>query len=116
MIPSSKSSSYVLAAARQALDKHGRFWLGNVTKVESEFYELGILTEEERYASIDIALMEIGPKDRMGPRSPNDISVHPPFTGAPLYAFCWASAHFAKRMYIKFALISGSGPSQLVIY
>jgi hypothetical protein len=76
----------------------------------------GLLTEEERYASIDIALLEICPSDRLGPQPPGDISSHPPFHGQRLYAFCWTSEHFAKQMYIKFALISGSGPTQLVLY
>lgn len=116
MIPSSQSSAGAVKSARRALDEHGRFWLGNVTKVEKEFYELGLLTKEERYASVDIALQEIGPDDRLGPQPPDDVSSHPPFKGLRLYAFCWTSAHFTKSMYIKFALVSGSGPTKLVLY
>jgi hypothetical protein len=116
MIPSSQSSAKAVESARRALDEHGRFWLGNVAKVENEFYTLGLITKEERYASVDIALQEICPGDRLGPQPPDDTSSHPPFRGLRLYAFCWASAHFAKRMYVKFALIDGSGPTKLVLY
>lgn len=116
MIPSSQGSAVAVGSARKALDLHGRFWLGNVSKVEAEFYELGLLTPEERYVNVDIDLQEIGAEDRLGPQPPDDVSSHPPFRGQRLYAFCWASPHFQKTMYLKFALLSGSGLTKLLLY
>jgi len=116
MIPSGKNSKDALDHARVALDEYERFWLGNIAKVEAELYQLGLLSEDERYIAIDIALQEIGPADRLGPQPPGDIANHPPFHGEHLYAFCWASSHFGKQMYLKFALITGSGPVKLALY
>jgi hypothetical protein len=67
MISSERDSKEALACARKALEEHDRFWLGNVSKMEAEFYELGLLTEEERYMAIDIALIEIVSGNRKGP-------------------------------------------------
>lgn len=66
---------------------------------------------------IDIALQEITYADRCGPPHPNDISSHPPFWGQHLYAFKWASAHFQRKMYMKFALVEGMhGKEAIAIY
>jgi hypothetical protein len=117
MIPSLQSSESAIALARRALDDHnGRFWHGHATGVDADFYELGLLEDGERYVALDIALQEIGSGDRMGPQPPNDFSSHPPFIRERLYAFCWRSANFGKEMYMKFALVSGNGPTKLVLY
>jgi len=52
MIPFNQESADAIARAKCALDNHGRFWLGNPGKVEAEFYELGLLTEGERYVAL----------------------------------------------------------------
>jgi hypothetical protein len=117
MIPSERGSNEAIVAAQKALaDYAGRFWPGNPGKLELEFYELDLLKDSEQFMALDIILDEIMPGDRVGPPPPNDVSTHPPFPGFPLYAFCWSSAHFGKRMYFKFALISGSGKTRLAVY
>ena len=116
MISSERGSQEALACARKALEEHDRFWLGNVPKMEAEFYELGLLTEEERYMAIDIALIEIVPGDRKGPVAPHDRASHGPFFGEKLYAFKWQSQQLKKLMYLKFALPSDPPPEKLAVY
>jgi hypothetical protein len=117
MIPSLKRGSQAaIEAAKEALERYSRFWLGNPGKVESELYELGLLSDGERYMAIDIALQEISPACRLGPEPPHDLSSHPPFYRQSLYAFRWDSGHFGKMMYLKFALVSGSGGTRLALY
>jgi hypothetical protein len=115
MILSPQGSAEAIAAAKRSLENYGRFWFGNL-KVESDFYDLGLVTEQERYMAVDIALQEIGPHDRSGPEPPNNVSSGPPFHKRYLYAFCWKSKEFAKLMYFKFAVIPGSGKSRLAVY
>src|ERR1035438_7330581 len=83
MILSVQSSEEAIAAAKRALDHHKQFWFGSV-KVESEFYDLGIMTKEERLMAVDIALLEITAQDRLGPEPPGNVS-HPssPFPTQP---------------------------------
>jgi hypothetical protein len=116
MIPSDQESGQALAWAREALDENGRFWLGNLTKMERELYELDLLTEDERYVAIDIVLTEIGPENRKGPAPPDDHACHGPFLGEKLYAFKWRSKHFQKLMYFKFAIVSSPPPEKLAVY
>ena len=68
MIPSVQlDSRSAIEAAKCALKQHkGRFCFGN-EKAESGFYELGLLTTEERQMAVDIALDEIAPDCRLGP-------------------------------------------------
>lgn len=93
------SSQDAISAARAALRKNDDFRYGS-TKLEAEFMELGLLTVADRYAAVDSALAEIGPKDRIGPQSPNNISV-PPYSGEMLYAFNWKSSDFGSIYYIS---------------
>jgi hypothetical protein len=117
MIPSNQESVDAIIGARRALSAYrGNFWFGNLAKVEREFNELDLLTRSERFMALDIALGEITPADRLGPEPPNDFSVHPPFHNEKLYAFCWYSKEFKRRMYLKFALAAGCRPSKLVLY
>lgn len=113
MIPSRQESVEVICRAKQALEDHKRFWFGNVGKVELEFFELDLLEDDERFVAVDMALGEIAPEDRDGPHPPDNVASHPPFAGFPMYAFCWNSKHLARRMYLKFALIPGSGKTQM---
>jgi hypothetical protein len=116
MIPCDQESVDALDKARKALDDHGRFWFGNETKVEAEFYVLDLLTPEERYIAVDMALTEVTCKDREGPDSPNDRSAHGPFKGLKLFAFRWKSLEHGKIMYIKFGLPCDPLPVKLALY
>jgi hypothetical protein len=111
MIPSIKlDSASAIKTARAALEENRRFLLGN-EKVETEFYDQDLLTREDRYMAVEVALQEISPICRLGPQPPNDISY-----GKQLYAFCWESAEFNKRMYFKFALSCDAGRTHLYVY
>lgn len=74
MIPSVQlDSSAAIRLARGALAERDRFLFGN-EKLESEFYALDLLSAEERYMAIDVALQEISPACRRGPQPPNDVA------------------------------------------
>jgi hypothetical protein len=107
------SSQDAIAAARAALQEKDDFLFGN-TKLEAEFMELGLLTVAERYAAVDCALSEIGPKDRLGPQAPNNISL-PPYAGEVLYAFNWKSSDLGS-IYFKFCLAGASRLELLVLH
>ena len=104
----------MLLSARDSLDKRKDFGYGN-TKVDGEFYTLGLLTKAERVAALREALSQIKPRHRRGPAPPDNIStgVH---GGNLLYAFSWNSR--AKgRMYFKFCLAATrEGVDLLVLY
>jgi hypothetical protein len=115
MIPSLQlDSRSAIRLAKAALAECGRFWLGNA-KIESEFYDLDLLTPEERYMAIDVALQEISPACRRGPQPPKDIAKGV-FQGNCLYAFCWHSQEFKREIYFKFALSKDAGRTHLVVY
>ena len=115
MIPSATESAHAIASARAALERYGRFLFGNA-KLEGELYDLGLLTNGERYMAIDLALQEICASDRRGPSPPNDIVSHAPYRNHRLYAFRWASPHLGKLMYFKFSLAQGSRGEGLVVF
>jgi hypothetical protein len=117
MIPCHQESSSALEGAKRALEVYrGRFWLGNISKVEQEFFRLDLLDEEERFMALDIALQEITPDDRCGPPPSNDRSSHGPFKDCKLFAFKWHSSQFGKEMYFKFGLPIDSGEARLAVY
>ena len=107
-------SEKMLAAARKALDDKEDFRYGNL-KLEDEFYQLGLLTKQQRFIAVDCALCEIKPEDRCGPNTPGNISF-PPYPGKTLFAFRWRSSDFKKIMYIKFCLSGTAGLELLVLY
>lgn len=108
-------SAAILAAARRAISERGSFRFGNPAKLENEFYELGLLTRDERFAAVDIALDQIKPGGRCGPDPPGNISFRP-YAGRPLYAFKWYSDVYGSMMYLKFCLTGTTGSELLVLY
>src|ERR1035437_3146174 len=103
-----------LVLARGSLDKRKDFEYGN-TKVDDEFYTLGLLTKAERIAALRDALAQIKPRHRCGPNPPDNISTGMR-GGNLMYAFRWTSgAH--GRMYFKFCLATTrEGVDLLVLY
>ena len=101
-------------SARRALDECGDFRYGNA-KLENEFYELGLLTRNERIAAVDIALGEIRPRHRRGPNPPGNIS-SVGYRGRTLYAFKWLSKEHGRMMYLKFCLAGTTGVELLVLH
>jgi hypothetical protein len=92
----------------------GSFRYGN-TKLEAEFYELGLYTPSERFIAVDIALTQLKPEGRCGPPPPGNVSFQP-YARRPLYAFTWQSVEFGALMYIKFCLAGTTGVELLVLY
>src|SRR5271157_5417638 len=107
-------SEKALVSARDSLGKRKDFAYGN-TKVDDEFYTLGLLTKAERIAALRDALVQIKPRHRCGPSPPNNISTGT-HGGNLMYAFRWNSqAH--GRMYFKFCLAATrEGAALLVLY
>ncbi len=106
-------SESILAMARRALDRNGDFRFGTA-KLESEFFELDLLTPSERFTAVDIALNQITSKDRCGPYPPGNLSFT--YERRVLYAFKWHSNEFGKVMYLKFCLSGTGGMELLVLY
>ena len=107
-------SAKALVSARDSLDKRKDFEYGN-TKVDDEFYTLGLLTKAERTAALRDALVQIKPRHRCGPSPPNNISTGMR-GGNLMYAFRWTSRAYG-RMYFKFCLAATrEGADLLVLY
>ena len=115
MILSNQESAEAIRSAKDALENYKRFFFGNA-KLESELYDLGLLTAEERYMAVDITLQEITPADRRGPNPPNDFTSSGLLKGERLCAFRWQSVEFKRLMYFKFAVAARSGKPRLVVY
>ena len=112
MIPSRQlDSAKAIGCARQALGKDQKFVFGNV-KLESEFFGLALLSEQERYMAVDLALQEITPLCRLGPQPPGNLSSR----GQHLYAFYWPSVEFKRNMYFKFELRSDAKGTHLILH
>ena len=107
-------SAKALVSARDSLDKRKDFEYGN-TKVDDEFYTLGLLTKAERTAALRDALVQIKPRHRCGPSPPNNISTGMR-GGNLMYAFRWTSRAYG-RMYFKCCLAATrEGADLLVLY
>ena len=106
-------SEKALVSARDSLDKRRDFEYGN-TKVDDEFYTLGLLTKAERITALRTALARIKPRHRSGPKPPDNISTGA-YGGNLMYAFSWFSKEHV-RMYLKFCLVARGGVDLLVLY
>lgn len=105
-------SEKALVSARGSLDKRKDFGYGN-TKLEDEFYTLGLLTKDKRIAALRDALNEIRPKHRRGPNPPDNISTGA-YGGKLMYAFRWHSRAYGL-MYLKFSLVAAREESDLLV-
>jgi len=107
-------SEKALVSARDSLEKRADFGYGN-TKVDDEFYTLGLLTKPEQDAALLSALAQIKPRHRLGPSPPDNISTGR-YGGNLMYAFKWYSrAH--GLTYLKFCLgATMEGVKLLVLY
>jgi hypothetical protein len=105
-------SEKALLSARDSLEKRADFGYGN-TKVENEFYALGLLTKSGKIEALRDALAQIRPRHRCGPNPPDNIStgVH---GGNLLCAFRWTSPAYG-RMYPKFCLVTTRGAVDLLV-
>jgi hypothetical protein len=112
--PKELPSEDAIAAAKAAFKDRGTFLYGNPGKLEAQFMELGLLTVAERDSAVDDALSEIGPKDRVGPQPPSNISI-PPYGGKVLYAFIWKSNTHGS-VYLKFCLAGTTGLELIVLH
>jgi hypothetical protein len=73
-------------------------------KVLPEFEDLECFTAGERQKALEAALNEINPEDYEGQRPPAK-AYEQPCKNAELFAFCWHSTHFKKKMYLKFCFV-----------
>lgn len=104
--PTDAALSYKIKQARELLkDKDGFF--ANERKATSDFLELGISRSSELWPLVRIALTEITAKSYVGGRPPNP-SYEPDVQGEDCWEFCWDSAHFGKRMFLRFMVMDDS--------
>lgn len=107
-------SQSALVSARNSLEKLKDFEYGN-TKVEGEFYALGLLTRAEQVAALRAALVQTKARHRRGPGPPDNISTGT-HGGNLMYAFRWFSGAYGP-IYFKFCLAaSWKGVARLVLY
>ena len=100
--PSDGELDKKLKAARAALTAQNGLYV-NVSKVVGELYALEIESPDQIWKLILALLDEITPGDYVGARPPLK-SYEKVIENQELFAFCWDSTKFGKRMYIKFAL------------
>ena len=80
-------------------------WLmASTEKQIAEFRDLRLWTAAEMTRALEVAANEFTPEHYAGTRPPLR-SYEKACKGAELFAFCWDSAHFGRRMYLKFCFV-----------
>lgn len=80
-------------------------WLmASPAKQVAEFRDLDLWTFAEMTQALEVATNEIAPEHYVGTRPPMR-SYERACRGAELLAFAWDSAHFGRRMYLKFCFV-----------
>ena len=112
--PTDKEISGKLAAARLAVADRQYSFL-RPDKVYTDLAELNLFTNEDIQLGLAAALAEIRSKQYAGS--------HPPLRAyeegiqqKELFAFCWDSDHFGRRVYLKFVdLTNKNGPGLSIV-
>jgi len=78
--------------------------MANPEKQVGEFRDLNLWTGAEMTRALEIAANEVTPEHYAGTRPPMR-SYEGACKDAELFAFRWDSAHFGRRMYLKFCLV-----------
>src|SRR5277367_5603160 len=104
--PSDGELDRKIKAAQAALKTRPGIF-ANINKAVGELYALDIESVNQIWELIAELLEEILPKDYAGTRPPQK-SYEKTIAGKELFAFCWHSEKFGKKMYIKFALKENS--------
>ncbi len=104
--PSHREISAKLKAAKEAIEK-GCYLPADVKKATADLENLDLWGEDEiRKAFLD-SLSEIKPDDYKGHRPPEK-SMEKEVFKEEMFAFCWESKRFSKRMYLKFCIKKGT--------
>lgn len=104
--PSHKEISVKLKAAKGAIEQ-GCYLPADHTKATVDLESLELWGEEViRKAFLD-SLSEITPADYEGHRPPEK-SMEQAVFNQEMFAFCWESKRFSKRMYLKFCIKKGT--------
>ncbi len=104
--PTGREVDKRLKEAKEAL-KSRRVAFANLPKCLGELMRLEIGDADEVWDLLLDLLEEITIGDYAGGRPPQK-NTEPDGTGAELYAFCWNSHRYGKRMYLKFAIKDGT--------
>jgi hypothetical protein len=73
-------------------------------KQVAEFRDLNLWTATEMAQALEVAANEIDPEHYVGMRPPMR-SYERVCKDAELFAFAWESAHFERKMYLKFCFV-----------
>lgn len=104
--PSHREITGKLKAAKEAIEK-GYYLPADATKATVNLESLDLWGEDEiRKAFLD-SISEITPDDYEG-RRPPETSIEREVFGEEMFAFCWESKRFSKRMYLKFCIKKGT--------
>src|SRR5271170_4422535 len=104
--PTGREVDKRLKEVKEAL-KSRKVAFANIAKAVGELMRLEIDGTDELWDLILGLFEEIMIGDYAGGRPPQK-NTEPDGTGAELYAFCWNSRHYGKRMYLKFAIKDGT--------
>ena len=100
--PSAKELDSKLRQAK-ALLKDGQFAPCNPGKLAANFADLVLFSGEEQMEALGAAFDEVRWRDYAGERPPQQ-SYEDATKGCEMLAFCWDSAFFGRRMYLKFTI------------
>jgi hypothetical protein len=102
--PTDKEINRKLSVARKAAADKCYFLL-SPAEVYDDLDELELITDEDFQRGLHTALSEITVKDYAGSYPPMK-SYEPVIKDKELFAFCWESSYFKRRIYLKFAVLA----------
>jgi hypothetical protein len=103
--PSHREISAKIKAAKEAIER-GKFSPADFKKAAADLEKLDLWGKEEMRKTFFESLTEITPNDYEGQRPPAK-SMEKKVFNEEMFAFCWDSKRFLKRMYLKFCMKQG---------
>jgi hypothetical protein len=92
-----------IKAAKKAVCEK-KTYIANLLKIYSDFNDLEIYDTEEIWSHIQALLEELTSENYCGGHPPEEAR-EKEIQGEDLYAFCWQSKKYQKKMYLKFAIV-----------
>jgi hypothetical protein len=111
------SQEKVTAYIRRAISSFKRFHYvaAHPADLIQDFYELGLITEEDQERAIAEVLKEIRSEHYNGPHPPNHIAAEPKCRGAQMLQFTWDCIYLKRRVCFKFAMAGSQADERLVV-
>ncbi len=94
---------------------HKQYSFLRLNKVYTDLAELNLFTDEDIQLGVAAALSEIRSKHYAGSHPPQK-AYEEGIGEKELFAFCWDSDHFGRRVYLKFVdLTNENGPGLSIV-